>query len=179
MARRSFDPSQTGSARDPCDTLAAVAIEREIRFLVTEGSPPAGGREIVQGYLLRGRVSVRIRSVAEGEGWFAIKTPRREGRREWQCRIPAWLARGLLRLPLPRVEKTRAADGDLEIDDYRWPADLVVIECELADGEGPDLRDREGCRAWMEARRPAWVRAWRDVTTDVSMTAARLARRKR
>ncbi|GAF99843.1 unnamed protein product, partial [marine sediment metagenome] len=84
----------------------------------------------------------------------------------------------LLTLPLPRVEKYRAVDGDLEVDQYSWPEGLLVVECELGEGAGPALRDRAACSAWMEARRPAWVKAWRDVTSDHSMTAARLARRR-
>jgi CYTH domain-containing protein len=156
-----------------------VAVEREIRFLVSEGTPPGGGREMVQGYILRGRLSVRIRLTDGREGWLALKAPRRDGRLEWERRLPVWLARWLLALPLPRVEKRRALDGDLEVDRYSWPRGLVVIECELEEGAGPALHDRDACRDWMEARRPAWVRAWHDVTSDPSMTAARLARRKR
>ena len=155
-----------------------MATEREIRFLVTEGTPPRRGREMVQGYLLRGRLTARVRLIDGCEGWLALKAPRYEGRREWECRVPVRLARWLLALPLPRVEKLRAADGDLEIDQYSWPPGLVVVECELDAGAGPDLRDRDACSAWMEARRPAWVKTWRDVTSDPSMTAARLARRR-
>lgn len=155
-----------------------VAKEREIRFLVTEGTPPRQGREMVQGYFLRGRISARVRLIEGEEGWLALKAPGREGRLEWERRVPVWLARWLLTLPLPRVEKTRAVDGDLEIDRYTWPPDLLVVECELEEGAGPRLRDRDACSAWMEARRPEWVKAWRDVTSDTEMTAARLARRK-
>ena len=155
-----------------------MAIEREIRFLVIEGTPPGRGREMVQGYLLRGRLSARVRLIDGHEGWLAFKLPGREGRLEWERRVPVWLARWLLNLPLPRVEKRRAVDGDLEIDQYSWPRGLVVVECELDEGAGPKLGDRDACRAWMEARRPGWVKAWRDVTSDHSMTAARLARRK-
>jgi CYTH domain-containing protein len=155
-----------------------VATEREIRFLVTEGTPPRRGREMVQGYLLRGRISARVRLIEDREGWLALKAPRREGRLEWECSIPRWLARCLLVLPLPRVEKVRAVDGELEIDRYTWPPGLLVVECELAEGAGPHLGDRDACGAWMEQRRPEWVKAWRDVTADPSMTAARLARRK-
>jgi len=155
-----------------------VAIEREIRFLVTEGAPPRRGREMVQGYFLRGRISARVRLIDGREGWITLKAPGREGRHEWERRVPVRLARWLLNLPLPRVEKIRAADGDLEIDQYSWPPGLVVVECELGEGTGPELRDRDACSAWMEARRPGWVKAWRDVTSDPSMTAARLARRR-
>ena len=155
-----------------------MAIEREIRFLVTEGKPPRRGRKMVQGYLLRGRLSARVRLIDGHEAWLTLKAPGREGRREWECRVPVWLARWLLTLPLPQVEKMRAAHGDLEIDQYTWPPGLVVVECELAEGAGPALCDREAGSAWMEARRPRWVEAWRDVTSDPSMTAARLARRK-
>jgi CYTH domain-containing protein len=164
--------------RDHCGNLPLVAVEREIRFLVTEGTPPPGGREMVQGYLLRGSVSARVRLIEGREAWLTLKVPSREGRREWERRVPLWLARPLLSLRLPRVEKLRAVDGDLEIDRYTWPPGLVVVECELAEGSGPPLGDREACSAWMEARRPGWVKAWRDVTSDPSMTAARLARRK-
>ena len=155
-----------------------MAVEREIRFLVTEGTPPGGGRQMVQGYILRGRISARIRLIDGREGWLALKAPGREGRLEWECRVPLWLARWLLTLPLPRVEKRRALFGDLEVDEYSWPQGLVVVECELDEGVGPALRDRAACSAWMEARRPGWVKAWRDVTSDHSMTAARLARRR-
>jgi CYTH domain-containing protein len=156
-----------------------VAVEREIRFLVSAGTPPRSGREIVQGYLLRGRLSLRVRLIEGREGWLALKVPADGGRREWEHRVPVWLARGLLALPLPRVEKIRAVHGDLEIDQYSWPPGLVVVECELDEGTGPDLRDRDACSAWMESRRPGWVKAWCDVTSDPSMTAAKLARRKR
>jgi CYTH domain-containing protein len=155
-----------------------VAVEREIRFLVTEGTPPRGGREMVQGYLLRGRLSARVRLIDGHEAWLTLKVPGREGRREWERRVPVWLARWLLAFRLPQVEKLRAVDGDLEIDQYTWPPGLVVVECELSEGAGPPLRDREACSAWMEARRPGWVKAWRDVTSDPSMTAAKLARRR-
>jgi CYTH domain-containing protein len=157
---------------------STVAVEREIRFLVTEGTPPEGGREMVQGYILRGRVSARVRLIDGRDGRLGLKLPRSEGRFEWERRVPSWLARSLLALPLPRVEKRRATLGDLEVDHYSWPRGLVVVECELDDGAGPALGDRSACSAWMEERRPGWVGAWRDVTSDHSMTAARLARRK-
>ena len=132
----------------------------------------------MQAYLLRGRVSARVRLVDGRRARATVKAPRREGRFEWECPVPAGLARALLALPLPRVEKRRLVDGDLEVDTYGWPAGLVVIECELADGAGPDLRNAPARAAWMEARRPSWVQAWRDVTDDPAFTAARLARRR-
>jgi CYTH domain-containing protein len=155
-----------------------VGIEREIRYVVEDGVPPPGGRHMVQAYFLRGRISLRVRLVDDREGSVTLKAPRAEGRREWERPVPGALARRLVALPLPRVEKERRREGELEVDAYAWPARLVVCECELAQGVGPDLRDRAARARWMEARRPAWVRAWRDVTDDPSFTAAALARRR-
>jgi CYTH domain-containing protein len=156
-----------------------MAIEREIRFRVTEGTPPAGGVRMEQAYLLRGRVTARVR-VAEGRGArMTLKAPRGDGRWEWEWYVSEFLARALLRLPLPRVHKTRRREGRLEVDTLTWPPEIVLVELELADGEGPDLRDAAGRAAFMEAQRPAWVRAWHDVTDDPAYTNARLARRVR
>lgn len=155
-----------------------MAREREIRFRVTEGDPPAGGRRLVQGYLLRGPITARVR-IAEGKAArFNVKLPAAEGRHEFEWRLPEALARALLRLPLPRVEKRRRREGRLEVDRVDWPMDLVLVELELRDGEGPDLRDVEARRRFMEAHRPPWVRAWHDVTDDPDYTNARLARRR-
>lgn len=154
-----------------------MGVEREIRYVVDEGEPPPGGRDIVQAYLLRRPLSLRARVLDGREGWITLKAPRAEGRFEWEIAAPAALARWAARLGLPRVEKLRRVEGDLEVDVYRWPRRLVVCECELAAGQGPDLRDAAARAGWMEARRPAWVRAWRDVTDDGAYTAAALARR--
>ena len=154
-----------------------MAVEREIRFRVTEGTPPAGGVRMEQAYLLRGPVTVRVR-VAEGRGArMTVKAPRGDGRWEWEWRVPESFARALLRLPLPCVRKTRRREGRLEVDSLAWPPEIVLVELELADGEGPDLRDAAGRVAFMEAHRPAWVRAWHDVTDDPAYTNAWLARR--
>jgi len=155
-----------------------MAREREIRFRVTDGEPPPGGRRMVQGYLLRGRATARVR-IGEARGArFTVKLPAAEGRHELDWPVPERLARALLRLPLPRVEKLRRREGRLEIDRVLWPEALVLVELELRDGEGPDLRDVEARRAFMEAHRPPWVRAWHDVTDDPDYTNARLARRR-
>ncbi len=153
-----------------------MAVEREIRFRVLRGEPPAGGRRIVQGYLLRGPVTLRVRLVDGGDASLTLKLPRAEGRTEWECRLPPRWARILLALPLPRVEKTRAREGPLEVDRLSWPEPIVLCEWELAPGEGPDLRDVEARRRWMETRRPSWAEAWEDVTDDPDYTNARLAR---
>jgi CYTH domain-containing protein len=154
-----------------------MAIEREIRFRVTEGAPPAGGVRMEQAYLLRGPMTARVR-VAEGRGArMTVKAPRGDGRFEWEWRVPDAVAHALLRLPLPRVRKTRRREGRLEVDTLTWPQGVVLVELELADGEGPDLRDAPARVAFMEAHRPAWVRAWYDVTDDPDYTNARLARR--
>jgi CYTH domain-containing protein len=154
-----------------------MAIEREIRFRVTDGAPPAGGVRMEQAYLLRGPVTARVR-VAEGErARMTVKAPRGDGRFEWEWRVPDAVARALLGLPLPRVRKTRRREGRLEVDTLTWPPDVVLVELELADGEGPDLRDAPARVAFMESHRPAWVRAWHDVTDDPNYTNARLARR--
>jgi CYTH domain-containing protein len=153
-----------------------MPVEREIRFRVAEGEPPPGGEPMVQVYLLRGRATARVRLVADRAARFALKLPRTEGRFEWECPVPAALARALLRLPLPRVEKTRRREGRLEVDRLAWPPGIVLVELELAPGEGPDLRDAPARARAMEAHRPAWVRAWSDVTDDPDYTNARLAR---
>lgn len=155
-----------------------MGIEREIRFRVSRGGPPSGGRAIVQAYLLRGRATLRVRLVEGAQAWLTLKLPGREGRFEWQRRVPVALARALLALPLPRVEKTRLRQDGLEIDRLHWPERLVLCEWELAPGEGPDLRDAAGRSGWMEARRPAWVEDWHDVTDDPDYTNAALARRR-
>lgn len=155
-----------------------MAIEREVRFRVTEGDPPAGGTAMVQGYLLRGPITARVRR-AEGKSARAtVKAPYRDGRLEWEWSVPAWLANALLALPLPRVAKTRRREGRLEVDVLEWPPGIVLVELELAPGEGPDLRDAAARRALMESHRPSWVRAWYDVTDDPDYTNARLARRQ-
>jgi hypothetical protein len=131
-----------------------------------------------QAYLLRGRITARIRNT-QGKGAKAgVKVPFRDGRLEWEWPLPAAIARALLGLPLPRVAKTRSREGRLEVDQLSWPAGIVLIELELAPGEGPDLRDAAARARFMEAHRPAWVRAWRDVTDDPDYTNARLARRR-
>lgn len=156
-----------------------MALEREIRFRVTEGDPPAGGRLMEQAYLLRGPATARVRVGEERGAFFNVKLPAAQGRHEFQWPLPERLARALLRLPLPRVEKRRRREGRLEVDRLSWPEDIVLVELELAEGEGPDLRDVEARRRFMEAHRPAWVRAWHDVTDDPAYTNARLARRRR
>lgn len=155
-----------------------MAIEREIRFRVTEGEPPAGGRHIVQAYVLRGRVTARVRIDEQKGARVTVKWPAREGRHEFEWPLPDALARALVKLPLPIVEKTRCCDGRLEVDRLSWPPGVVLVELELGPGEGPDLRDAAARQAFMEAHRPAWVRAWRDVTDDPDSTNARLARRR-
>jgi CYTH domain-containing protein len=155
-----------------------MAREREIRFRVIEGDPPAGGRRLVQGYLLRGPITARVRIAEDGPARLNVKLPAAEGRHEFECWLPEPLAHALLRLPLPRVEKRRRREGRLEVDRFEWPTELVLVELELRDGEGPDLRDVEARRALMEAHRPAWVRAWTDVTDDPDYANARLARRR-
>ncbi|RIL05180.1 MAG: hypothetical protein DCC71_11370 [Proteobacteria bacterium] len=147
---------------------------------MTDGEPPAGGVPMAQAYLLRGPVTARVR-VAEGRGArMTVKAPApgRDGRREWEWRVPETLARALLRLPLPCVVKTRREEGRLEVDRLEWPPDIVLVELELAPGEGPDLRDAAARAAFMESHRPAWVRAWHDVTDDPDYTNARLAKRR-
>jgi CYTH domain-containing protein len=155
-----------------------MAVEREIRFRVTDGEPPPGGAIMTQVYLLRGRATARVR-VTDGRGArLTVKLPRAEGRHEWEWRLPAALGRALLRLPLPRVEKTRLREGRLEVDRLAWPpGGIVLVELELAPGEGPDLRDAGARARFMAAHRPDWVRAWHDVTEDPDFTNARLARR--
>jgi CYTH domain-containing protein len=154
-----------------------LAIEREIRFRVIDGEPPAGGVRMQQAYLLRGRVSARIR-VAEGSGArVTVKAPRGDGRYEWEWRVPESVARALLKLPLACVRKTRRREGRLEVDRLEWPPGIVLIELELDPGEGPDLRDAAARVSFMEAHRPSWVRSWQDVTDDPNYTNARLARR--
>jgi CYTH domain-containing protein len=155
-----------------------VAIEREIRFRVTDGTPPPGGVAMVQGYLLRGAVTARVR-VANGKpARVTVKAPYRDGRLEWEWSVPDAVARALLALPLPRVEKTRRPEGRLDVDTLAWPPGIVLVELELEPGEGPDLRDVAARRALMESHRPVWVRAWTDVTDDPDYTNARLARRR-
>jgi CYTH domain-containing protein len=155
-----------------------LAIEREIRFRVTDGTPPSGGVAMEQAYLLRGRVTARVRITRGKPARMTVKSPYGDGRREWEWRVPTAVARALLALPLPRVVKTRRRDGRLEVDVLSWPPGIVLIELELGRDEGPDLRDVAARRAFMEAHRPAWVRAWTDVTDDPDYTNARLARRQ-
>jgi CYTH domain-containing protein len=156
-----------------------VAIEREIRFRVLDGTPPCGGVRMQQVYLLRGRVTARVR-VADGKPSRAtVKAPRGDGRFEWEWRVPDRFALWLVHAPLPAVHKTRRREGRLEVDVLSWPPGVVLVELELAAGEGPDLRDAAARAAFMEAHRPAWVRRWVDVTDDPAYTNARLARRFR
>lgn len=131
-----------------------------------------------QAYLLRGRVTARVRNTRGKGAKAGVKLPFRDGRLEWEWRLPEALARAVLALPLPRVVKTRSREGRLEVDILGWPAGIVLVELELAPGEGPDLRDAAARARFMEAHRPAWVRAWRDVTDDPDYTNARLARRR-
>jgi len=79
---------------------------------------------------------------------------------------------------MEQVYLLRGRAGRLEIDVLGWPPGIVLIELELAPGEGPDLRDAAARARFMEAHRPAWVRGWRDVTDDPAYTNARLARRR-
>lgn len=157
-----------------------MAIEREIRFLVTRGEPPRAGLAHAQAYLLR-RPALRIRLQEDGLAWLTLKLARSEGggsRREWECRLPAPLARLLLRLPFPRVEKTRQRLGELIVDRVRWPRPMVLCEYELRPECTLDVSDPEARAAFMEARRPPWVESWHDITDDPGLTAAALARRR-
>jgi CYTH domain-containing protein len=146
---------------------------------VTDGQPPpAACVAMEQAYLLRGRVTARVRKTRGKGSKAGVKLPFRDGRLEWEWRLPGAIARALLALPLARVVKTRTRSGRLEIDVLEWPPGIVLIELELATGEGPDLRDAAARLRFMEPHRPAWVRAWRDVTDDPDYTNARLARRR-
>jgi CYTH domain-containing protein len=146
---------------------------------VTDGQPPPSECvSLEQVYLLRGRVTARVRNTLGKGAKAGVKLPFRDGRLEWEWRLPEAIARALLALPLPRVVKTRSRAGRLEIDVLEWPPGIVLIELELASGEGPDLRDAAARARCMEAHRPAWVRGWRDVTDDPAYTNARLARRR-
>jgi CYTH domain-containing protein len=152
-------------------------IEREIRCLVTEGVPPPGGESLVQVFLLRRPVALRVRVRGGTRAVVTLKAARGAANLEWERRVPLALARAALRLPFPRVEKTRLVDGDLEVDVFSWPRPMVVVECELPAGAPVDLEDAASRARWIEPRRPAWVRAWRDVTGDRSLSNAALARR--
>lgn len=154
-----------------------MAVEREIRFLVTEGEPPDdGGRQLEQVYLARYPITLRVRLIDRKHARLTLKLPRHEGNYEWETALPGAWARWLLRLPfLPRVQKRRLCEGDLEVDVFSWPADLVLIECELSPDAGLTLSDERGRARWMEERRPAWVQAWKDVTGDASLSNASLA----
>ena len=133
---------------------------------------------MLQGYLLRGRLTARVR-LADGEGArVTVKAPYRDGRLEWEWRVPEAAARALLALPLACVVKRRRREGRLEVDVLEWPPGIVLVELELAPGEGPDLRAAAARIALMETQRPAWVRAWHDVTDDPAYTNAQLARRR-
>jgi CYTH domain-containing protein len=133
---------------------------------------------IRQAYLLRGPVTARVR-VTDGAGArITVKAPRAAGGRfEWELPVPAALGRALLRLSLPRIEKTRLRAGRLEIDRLTWPPGIVLVELELRPEEGLDLRDPTARARLALAHRPDWVQAWQDVTNDPLYTNARLARR--
>jgi len=153
-----------------------VAIEREIRFRVTEGQPPShGGLGLRQLYLMRYPATLRVRLPVAGRATLTLKWPREEGSYEWECGFPVALARWLFLLPLPRVEKVRFEERDLEVDVFSWPRSLVLIECELPPEGGPRLGDVQARAAWMERRRPPWVRAWEDVTGKPEYANAELA----
>ena len=128
-----------------------------------------------QAYLLRGRVTARVR-VAEGKGArMTVKAPRGDGRYEWEWRVPESVARALLRLAASLRAQDAASRGTSRsgLASSGRPA-IVLVELELDAGEGPDLRDAAARVAFMEAHRPAWVRAWHDVTDDPDYTNARL-----
>jgi CYTH domain-containing protein len=131
-----------------------------------------------QAYLLRGPITARVR-VAEGQpARITVKAPRADGGRfEWEWPVPGALARALLRLPLPRVEKVRSRAQRLDVDVLCWPPGIVLVELELEPHELLDLCDPAARARAMEAHRPPWVRAWRDVTDDPHYTNAQLARR--
>jgi CYTH domain-containing protein len=154
-----------------------LAIEREIRCLVTEGTPPGGGEPIVQAFLLRRPVALRVRIRGDARAVVTLKAPLGAANLEWERRIPLVLARAVLRLPFPRIEKTRLVQGDLEVDAFSWPRPMVVVECELPPEAPVDLDDAASRARWIEPRRPSWVRAWSDVTGDRSLSNAALARR--
>ena len=153
-----------------------MALEREIRFLVTEGTPPAGGESIVQAFLLRRPVALRVRVLGGTRAVVTLKAKRGAANLEWERPVPLALARAVLGGRFPRVEKTRLRDGDLEVDVFAWPVPMVVVECELPHDAPVDLEDPAARAAWMAGRRPAWVRAWHDVTGDRSLSNAALAR---
>jgi CYTH domain-containing protein len=153
-----------------------VGIEREIRYVVTEGTPPAGGEPLVQAFLLRRPVALRVRVLGGARAVVTLKAKRGAANLEWERPFPLALARAVLRGRFPRIEKTRLRDGDLEIDVFAWPGPLVVVECELPANAPIDLEDPAARAAWMASRRPAWVRAWHDVTGDRSLSNAALAK---
>lgn len=146
---------------------------------MTQGQPPAADCvEMEQAYLLRGRITARVRRTSGKGARAGVKAPFRDGRLEWEWRLPDAIARALLAAPLPRVLKRRSREGRLEIDVLEWPVGIVLVELELGPGEGPDLRDAVARVRFMEAHRPAWVHAWRDVTDDPNYTNACLAKRR-
>ena len=55
---------------------------------------------------------------------------------------------------------------------HTTPLRLVIVSMDT------HLASAAARARFMEAHRPAWVRAWRDVTDDPGYTNARLARRR-
>lgn len=147
-----------------------MGIEIERKFLVSDASVVAGrsGQRLVQGYLVLGPTSVRVR-IADDEAWLTIKgAAQRNVRAEFEYPIPIADANAMIALAVaPPIEKVRYrirhAAHVWEVDVFAGAnAPLVIAEVEL---ETPDER----------VDLPPWV--GREVTDDPRYLNARLTER--
>jgi len=135
-----------------------MATEIERKFLVSADWPrPAQGTRLLQGYLSRGAVSVRVRTSAE-RAWLTVKGPTSGlSRAEFEYEVPLVDAEEMLALsPTKPIEKTR----------YLVPLGRHVVEVDVFAGENAGLVVAEIELATEDESfdKPSWL--GEEVTTD-------------
>ncbi len=117
-----------------------MGIEIERKFLPAgDGWRPLVKRsqDLRQGYLARGGVTVRVRTIDEQRGFLTIKSGGPGlARTEFEYEVPVADARQMLYLARARIDKVRHTldlpGGDWVVDEFRERhAGLVLVEVEL------------------------------------------------
>ncbi len=151
-----------------------MGVEIERKFLVSQDAaaqvlPGTRSEHLVQGYLARGAVTVRVRIVDEARAWLTLKGPRVGlSQPEFEYEVPLGDARELLAMASLGVVRKRRhyvphAGQTFEVDVYEGPLEgLVTAELELEH----------------EAQQVAWPH-WlgRDVSEEPGYSNSALARK--
>lgn len=143
-----------------------LEIERKFVAEITDRDALRGFREspVRQGYLVTGDTEVRIRD-SEAGSFMAIKVGKGLVRREIEFRIQPEIATALWpQIEGHEIHKTRYHLNRWELDTFRAPVELVLIEIEL---ESEDER----LPVW-----PLGVRLLYEVTNDLGYTNQSIAK---